>query len=254
MYAEERHRAIVNRALQQERVSVTELAEEFGVTTETIRRDLDALDHRGLIRRVHGGAVAADGFAVLETGLAEREPASAAQKVRIAEAALRYLPTHPGTVLVDAGTTTGRLAGLLTPSSVKSVVTNSLPAAGQLAANGVPVRLLGGHVRGITGATVGAEAVSTLHRLRCDVAFVGTNGISVHHGFSTPDHDEAAVKEAMVRAASRVVMLADSSKLGAELLVGFATLAQADVLITDDGIDEADIADLRAAGLEVVIA
>ena len=103
-------------------------------------------------------------------------------------------------------------------------------------------------------AIVGAEAVSTLHRLRCDVAFVGTNGISVHHGFSTPDHDEAAVKEAMVRAASRVIMLADSSKLGAELLVGFATLSQADVLITDDGIDEADIADLRAAGLEVVIA
>ncbi|MCE1174120.1 MAG: DeoR/GlpR family DNA-binding transcription regulator [Propionibacteriales bacterium] len=254
MYAEERHRSIVNRAMRQERVSVTELAEEFGVTTETIRRDLDALDQRGLIRRVHGGAVAANGLTVLETGLAEREAAGAAQKARIAEAALRYLPSQPGTVLLDAGTTTGRLAARLGANAVTAVVTNSLPAAGQLAANGVRVRLLGGNVRGITGATVGSETVTALSRLRCDVAFVGTNGISVQHGFSTPDHDEAAVKEAMVGAASFVVVLADSSKLGAELLVGFAALNQADVLITDDGIDAADVADLRAAGVEVVIA
>jgi DeoR family fructose operon transcriptional repressor len=254
VYAEERQRTIINLALHQDRVAVSELAEQFGVTTETIRRDLDVLDDRGLLRRVHGGAVVAGNLAVLETGLAEREPANASQKARIAEAALAYLPGTNGSVLLDAGTTTGRLASLLNPGSVKTVVTNSLPIAAQLAANSISVHLLGGRVRGITGATVGAEAISALRRLRCDVAFLGTNGISLRHGLSTPDSEEAAVKEAMAQAATRVVVLADSSKVGAELLIGFAALGQVDVLITDEGLTEPDRAELVKAGLEVVVA
>jgi DeoR family transcriptional regulator, fructose operon transcriptional repressor len=254
MYAEERQRTIVNIALHQERVAVSELAEQFSVATETIRRDLDILDERGILRRVHGGAVVAEKVALLEAGLAEREPANAAQKARIADAGLAYLPGVNGAVLLDAGTTTGRLAALLSPGTVKTVVTNSLPIASQLAANAINVQLLGGRVRGVTGATVGAEAVATLSRLRCDVAFLGANGISLRHGLSTPDPDEAAVKQAMARAASRVIVLADSSKIGAELLVGFAAIAQVDVLITDEGMPEGDRADLEQAGVKVVIA
>jgi DeoR family transcriptional regulator, fructose operon transcriptional repressor len=254
MYAEERQRTIVNLALHQERVAVTELAEQFSVTTETIRRDLDVLDQRGILRRVHGGAVVAENVALLEAGLAEREPANAAQKMRIAEAAQAYLPGANGSVLLDAGTTTGRLAALLHPGVAKTLVTNSLPIASQLAASGLSVQLLGGRVRGVTGATVGAEAITALSRLRCDVAFVGANGISLAHGLSTPDSEEAGVKGAMVRSASRVVVLADSSKVGAELLVSFAALGQVDVLITDAGLPESDRADLVNAGVEVVVA
>jgi DeoR family transcriptional regulator, fructose operon transcriptional repressor len=254
MYAEERQRTIVNLAVHQDRVAVSELAEQFGVTTETIRRDLDVLDQRGILRRVHGGAVVAENVSLLEAGLAEREPANAIQKARIAEAALAYLPGANGSVLLDAGTTTGRLAALLNPGTVTTVITNSLPIASQLAANAVNVRLLGGRVRGVTGATVGSEAAAALVRLRCDVAFLGTNGISLRHGLSTPDPEEAAVKEAMAQAASRVVVLADSSKVGAELLVGFAALARIDVLITDDGLPASDRADLEQAGVTVVIA
>ncbi len=254
MYAEERQRTIVNLALHQERVVVADLAEQFSVTTETIRRDLDVLDQRGILRRVHGGAVVAENVALLEAGLAEREPTNAAQKARIAEAAQAYLPGANGSVLLDAGTTTGRMATLLHPGALKTLVTNSLPIASQLAANAISVQLLGGRVRGVTGATVGAEAVARLAKLRCDVAFVGANGISLRHGLSTPDAEEAAVKEAMVRCATRVVVLADSAKVGAELLVSFAALGQVDVLITDDGLPDDDRADLLNAGLEVVVA
>lgn len=256
MYAEERHRTIVNLALRYDRVSVADLAERFDVTTETIRRDLDALDKRGILRRVHGGAVVAENVALVETALTEREPAFVAQKTRIAQAALTYLPPASSTVLFDSGTSVARLAAAVAPGSLGTVVTNSVPVAAQLAlANGgTQVHLLGGRVRGLTQATVGGETVAALGRLRCDVAFVGANGVSVAHGCSTPDPDEAAVKEAMVASARKVIVLADSSKIGVELLVTFAPIAAIDVLITDSGISPRDRAELTGAGLEVVVA
>ena len=256
MYAEERHRTIVNLALRHDRVSVADLAERFDVTTETIRRDLDLLDKRGLLRRVHGGAVLADNVALVETALTEREPTFVAQKSRIAQAALAYLPGAGATVLFDSGTSVARLAAAVPPGTLGTVVTNSVPVAAQLAVTngGTQVYLLGGRVRGLTQATVGGETVAALGRLRCDVAFLGTNGVSVRHGFSTPDPDEAAVKEAMVAASRRVVVLADSSKVGVELLVTFAPLGAIDVLVTDSGISARDLAELGEAGIEVVVA
>ena len=116
------------------------------------------------------------------------------------------------------------------------------------------MHLLGGRVRGLTQATVGGETVEALGRLSCDVAFLGTNGLSPEHGLSTPDPDEAAVKRAMVRAARRRVVLADASKIGATLLVSFAALNDVEVLVTDSGLHEADRQQLVNAGLEVVVA
>lgn len=255
MYAEERQRTIVSLALRYDRVAVTELAQRFDVTTETIRRDLDVLDRRGILRRVHGGAVPAENVRLVETAVADREPAFSVQKGRIAHAALRFLPTGSGsTVLIDSGTTTARFAAAMGGNQHHTVITNSVPIASQLALLGGPVQLLGGRVRGLTQATVGGETVEALARLYCDVAFLGTNGLSVGHGLSTPDSDEAAVKRVMVRAARRRVVLADSSKVGATLLVSFAALNDVEVLVTDSGLQEADRHQLVNAGLEVVVA
>ncbi len=255
MYAEERQRTIVSLALRYDRVAVTELAQRFDVTTETIRRDLDVLDRRGILRRVHGGAVPAENVRLVETAVADREPAFSVQKGRIAHAALRFLPTGSGsTVLIDSGTTTARFAAAMGGNQQHTVITNSVPIASQLALLGGPVQLLGGRVRGLTQATVGGETVEALARLYCDVAFLGTNGLSVGHGLSTPDSDEAAVKRVMVRAARRRVVLADSSKVGATLLVSFAALNDVEVLVTDSGLQEADRQQLVNAGLEVVVA
>ena len=159
-------------------------------------------------------------------------------------------------MLFDSGTSVARLAAAVPPGTLGTVVTNSLPVAAELAAGrvGTQVHLLGGRVRGITQATVGSETVAALGRLRCDVAFAGTNGVTIRHGFSTPDPDEAAVKEAMVATARRVIVLADSSKVGVELLVTFASLSAVNVPITDDGISAHDRAELTAAGIEVVVA
>lgn len=252
MYAEERRSALIDFARVEGRITVTIAADRFHVTPETIRRDLEALDRQGVLRRVHGGAVLAESLNLGDRELSDRDTVAAAEKDRIASAALAELPEPGGSLILDAGTTTGRLARLLAADFV--VITNSLPAAQTISVNRphADVRIVGGRLRGITQAVVGNPG--EFHRLRVDVAFVGTNGISVAHGFSTPDLDEAAMKEAMVRAAERVVVLADSRKLGVETTVSFAPLSGTDVLITDTGITDAQHQRITEQGIEVVIA
>ncbi|NYG56341.1 DeoR/GlpR family DNA-binding transcription regulator [Nocardioides perillae] len=237
------------------RCAVAELAETYRVTTETVRRDLSTLEHLGLVRRVHGGAVPAGTLRVIESGVADRDRTNAAEKEAIARAALRYLPGPGSTVLLDAGTTTSRLAQLLPQQHGLSVVTHAVDVAAQLTGRGgVDLHLLPGRVRETTHAAVGAATVAALGTLRADLAVVGTNGISAGHGLSTPDTDEAAVKRAMVRSARQVVVLADSSKVGRETAVRFATLDEVDVLVTDAGVEAAARSALDEAGLEVVTA
>jgi DeoR family fructose operon transcriptional repressor len=101
---------------------------------------------------------------------------------------------------------------------------------------------------------VGSTTVAALHNLRVDVSFIGTNGLTVRHGLTTPDADEAAVKAAMIAAGNRVVILADSRKLGHDTLVRFGTWDQVDALVTDDGISEADVIALKSLDIDVVIA
>ncbi|GAA5148441.1 DeoR/GlpR family DNA-binding transcription regulator [Nocardioides marinquilinus] len=254
MYAEERQQAMAQLVAASGRLSVVELAERYDVTTETVRRDLSALERMGLVRRVHGGAVPASSLAVIESALTERDQASTAEKERIAQAALELLPAG-GTVLLDAGSTTSRLAGLLPRELRLTVYTHAVPVAARLASSGnAELHLLPGRVRATTQAAVGADAVESLGRLRADVAFLGTNGLSVAHGLSTPDSDEAATKRAMVRAARQVVVLADASKIGADAPVRFADLADVDVLVTDATIDELDRKEIEGAGVTVVVA
>jgi len=255
VYAEERQQAIAQLITESGRWSVNDLAARFRVTTETVRRDLSSLERMGLVRRVHGGAVAGNRLAAIDTALTERDVANAEQKDRIANAALAQLPTAGGSILVDAGSTTARFAAALPPDLRLVVITHSVPVAARLAARGqVELHLLPGRIRPTTQAAVGADTVAALGDLRPDLAVVGTNGISLGHGLSTPDLEEAAVKRAMVQSARRVVVLADSSKVGVESPVRFAALDQVDVLVTDDGIDEEDRAAFERAGLEVVIA
>jgi DeoR family fructose operon transcriptional repressor len=157
--------------------------------------------------------------------------------------------------VLDAGTTTARLAGLLPLDQELEVLTHSVPIAGRLAGHpAIRLRLLPGRVRATTQAAVGPETVEALRRFRTDVAFLGTNGISVAHGLSTPDHDEAAVKQAIVTSARRVVLLADADKLGQEHLVRFAELPDVDVLVTDSRATPDELAPIEATGVKVVVA
>lgn len=251
MYAAERQQWLLTRARDSGRVDVAAAAVELDVTPETIRRDLGALERQGLLRRVHGGAIPADllGF---EPGLGARDAVATSEKDRIAKAALDEL-TGAATVLLDAGTTTARLAALLPTDRELTVVTNALPIASILATRpSVTVRMVGGRVRGTTMATVGEWARTELDALHLDVAVLGTNGFSTRRGLTTPDPEEAAVKAAMLHAAARVVVLADAGKHGADQLVRFGRLDEVDTLVTDAGLDPHVAAVIEATGPRVV--
>lgn len=259
MYATERRAVIERMILDDGRVSVLDLADRFEVTTETVRRDLDQLEATGALRRVHGGAVAPDRESTAEPSIAQRLQRQGAAKTAIARRAIAAIgPEFRGSVFLDAGTTTNAVAAQLAPrlsSAAIEVVTHSLTLAHALAAvPGASLTIIGGRVRGVTAAAVGADTVRAIEAIRPDVAFIGTNGVSADFGLSTPDPDEAAVKRAIVRAARRVVVVADADKLGRELLVGFAALSEIDVLVTDAAPDENLSAALAEADVEVWLA
>lgn len=261
MYAMERQELIERQLLDEGRVSVIELARRFEVTTETVRRDLDQLERIGALRRVHGGAVTRERDSMAEPTLAERSHRRSEAKAAIALRALEVIGDRfRGSVYLDAGTTTEAIAAQLADRLVATagqieVVTHAMTLAHTLAgAAGADLTVIGGRVRTATAAAVGADTVRAIERLRPDIAFLGTNGISASFGLSTPDPDEAAVKSAIVRAARRVVVVADADKLGSELLVSFAPLDAIDVLVTDAAPDAELAAALSDAEVEVWLA
>ncbi len=253
LYAEERQQRILSQARTDGRVEVSALAEALSVTQETIRRDLDRLERQGLLRRVHGGAIPT-GRLDFEPELSERDATASGQKTQMARAVLPLLPRE-GTVLLDAGTSTARVAAALPEDCRLTVVTNAVPIATQLATRpALTVHLVGGRVRGRTMAAVDTWALEVLSRLNVDVAVVGTNGISVVRGLTTPDVSEAGVKAAMVAAGRRVVVLADSSKYGSDQFARFAELREVDVVVSDAGLDDEAREAISSAGPEVILA
>lgn len=261
MYATERQQHIEQLIAVDGRVAVVELAQRFGVTTETVRRDLDQLERAGAVRRVHGGAVAPGRASTAEPSIAERAFRHNESKQAIGHRTLAAVDTAAvGSVYLDAGTTVAAVAQQLADrvrhgGGQVEVVTHSMAIAHILAgAPGVELTAIGGRVRSLTAAAVGAGTVQAISALRPDLAIVGTNGISAAFGMSTPDPDEAAVKRAIVRSARRVIVVADADKFDHELLFSFADLVEIDVLVTDCPPPTALSAALRDADTEVWIA
>src|SRR4051794_13150466 len=211
-FADQRHQTIIARLQSYGSVDAGELAAELGVTNETVRKDLIVLEKLGLLRRVHGGALPVGPLSI-EPAVSERVYFTE-EKRRIARAALAHLPTE-GAVLVDAGSTTGRLAEMFPVGPQLSVYTNTITIALTLMKDpNLTVSMVGGRIRPLTMAAVGDWARWVLADINVDVAFLGANGISVDRGMTTPDPDEAAIKHQMLASASRRIVLADHSKIG----------------------------------------
>ncbi len=255
MYAAERQQLLAERLHQDGRLAVIDLAEELDVSSETIRRDLAVLERDGLAQRVHGGAVAARALTILEPGLAQRTTTNAEQKERIAHEAAAFLPDAGGSIVLDAGTTISHLVDAIPLDHPLTVITHSIPTASKLTAiPSVNLHLLGGRVRGVTAAAVGQSTVDALAAVQVDVCFLATNAASAHHGLSTPDSEEAAVKRALAKSAHKVIALFDSSKFSAEHVFAFASYDDLDVVITDKDASQQDVDALREHGVEVVLA
>lgn len=245
-----RQSQILELARTRGRVEVVPLASEMGVATETIRRDLRALADRRLVKRVHGGAVPLES-AAFESSVEYRSRVDLAQKRRVAAAAAGLLH-QAETVYLDEGFTPRLIAEQLVDREL-TVVTSSLLAAEALAdSDSVTVLLLGGRMRGRTLATVDHWALDMLNSLVIDLAFLGTNAISLNHGLTTPDPAVAAVKHAAVTRSQRNVLVAAHTKFGIDSFCRFAEVADFDEIVTGTELDEATAARYAALGPHVL--
>lgn len=231
-----RQRLIVAMAREHGRVDVNDLAHQLDVAVETARRDLVALEAKGLIRRVHGYAHPVEG-AGFESSLAYRSSHLVPEKRRIAAAALEQIGDAE-TVYLDEGYTplliAQALSGIHRPITV---LTSSLPVATALGpVEGVSVFVLGGMLRGLTMGTTGHWVTQMLSSFSLDVAVIGTNGITRDRGLTIPVPLLVHTKQVALQQARRKIFVGVHTKFGVDSFARFADVADFDVLITDRGL------------------
>ncbi len=254
MLARQRQALILERVRETGAVRVGELARELAVSDMTVRRDLEVLHDRGLVEKVHGGATALSGLTSYEPGFIAKSALQQLEKAAIATAAADLV--EPGmAIAISAGTTTHVLAAKVAEIPGVTIVTNSVRVAEVLYRSGrrdQTVVLTGG-VRTPSEALVGPFAVSQLRSVHLDLVFMGVHGMDARAGFTCPNLLEAETDRAMIEAGRRLVVTADHSKWGVIGIASIARLDQADVLITDAGLDRAAQVVLGDAVRELVL-
>lgn len=231
MLNQERYQLILELINERNTVTVAELASALSTSESTIRRDLTALDELGKIRKFFGGATAVkptEGFH--EDAVSVKESLMSEEKELIAKYAATLINDNDF-VYIDAGTTTSKLIDYITND--KAVyITNGIAHARKLIHRGLNAYIIGGKVKTVTEAIVGAEGISNLHNFNFSKAFMGTNGIDIQAGFTTPDIEEALIKEAAIKRSYTSFMLADHTKFRRVFPVTFSELQNCCV-ITD---------------------
>lgn len=252
VFAEVRRRQLMDLLQDEGRVSVSALCEHFEVSPATIRADLKLLEKLNLLKRTHGGAIRISDGNEPELTSREKTGLHIAQKRAISQyASSLVLPDK--VIAIDTGTTTLELAKLITQVHNLTVITNDLKIALFLEEHSnITVIFLGGTVRQNFHCTVGQTILDQLECLHIDTFFLATNAINLEWGLSTPNLDMANVKSKILSRSKQSVLLADSSKIGADALARFATMNQINMLITDSGIDQAYLAGIEATGVQVV--
>jgi DeoR family transcriptional regulator, fructose operon transcriptional repressor len=246
----DRQRQIYRIARQLGAVDVSDLAQRFEVTTETIRRDLSDLQEQKLVRRVHGGAVPVE-RTFHEPMVDARAGHNTEEKLAIGRLAAEELRPN-ATVIIDSGSTGQLFAEVLPTNLDLKIATNSLITAITLARRGVAeITMLGGGVRTNTFAAVDTMTVESVRNMRVDLLFIGCDGLSFARGLTTPYTAEYHVKRAMIQSARRVIALVDQSKFHNDQTYSFAAFNELDVLITDSRVSDED-AELLADS-EVVV-
>jgi DeoR family fructose operon transcriptional repressor len=255
VYPPERQQAIAEYLVERadHRAGVAQISERLGVTTETVRKDLDVLERRGVLRRVRGGAELLS-TTPFEQALAARHAEQLDDKVAIARRVVEELPDD-GVVILYSGSLTFVCAQLMPIDRALTLVTNNLPAARYLAGRTrMQIMTLPGTVRGLTSAAVDPWTTRRLESIAADVAIIGVNGLTADRGLMTTNPEEASVKRAMLLAARRRLVPVISGKLGRTSFCTFGAVSEVDLVITDQGAPPEQIAALSAAGPAVALA
>lgn len=230
LHKDERRAQILDALRYTPHLRIASLAQRFAVTTETVRRDLDALSEMGLVDRAHGGAVARP--MGIQPSITEREQSTVDERLRIAVAAAGLV--SPGqVVMIDAGSTTTQLACQLgVIGTGLTVITNSYPVASALAPASIRAILCPGDFNGREGGVFGQDASEFLARFHGNVAFIGASGIA-SGGISDVNREAAWVKRVMLARCERAYLLVDHTKFDVRVLEVVAPLDHLDAIVTD---------------------
>jgi len=242
MLLDERRAFIEKKLLAEGKIRVSELAELFEVSGETIRKDLLYLEEKGVAKKGYGGAVVAG--ELLEPSFVEKHKKNISQKNDIAKRALEFV-SDGMIVFLDAGSTVFTFSKMLPIKNNLTVFTNSLGAAQALDDFQIQTHILGGKIRHNSNAIVGGWATRLIREIQADIAFLGTSGFSARGGPCVENFEESEIKKAMIDNANKVVILGDSSKANTHSMIEFARWQDVDALITDGGMDEGLLQSIR---------
>ena len=243
-----RHEKILSLLQNFRQITVADLTERLNVSQVTIRKDLTSLEEQGLILRSHGSARLAQAVNQIST-VSTRKDLYYDEKDRITSKALELIQ-EGDSVCIDASSTNLLLAKKVTSMQIR-VITNSLEIMSNLSrSRDLTLTTIGGNFRREAGSFIGPLAEDAVNQLQFDIAFIGATGISAEGEFLTHNTIEGKLKNAMLKAAKRKVILADSSKFEARSFSKFANADLIDILITDSGFTEIEL--FRKLGIEVL--
>jgi DeoR family transcriptional regulator, aga operon transcriptional repressor len=247
MRQEDRLGRILQELNQHGSVSVTSIAHELGASEASVRRDLHLLEQHKLLTRTHGGAVATG--VLYELPMRYRGAQRLDAKRAIASAAVALLTAETASVGLNGGTTTTEVARALASRQGLRVVTDALNIASELVVRpNIDLVVCGGSARSESYELVGPLAELTLANINIDTAIIGVDGVSATAGFTTHHEIEANTNRALIRAAERVIVVADSSKIGRRGFAKISEIARASDIVTDAAADPEKIAELRRLG------
>lgn len=231
MLTEERYSTILQILNEKNAVTVAELTQLLDTSESTVRRDLAALDEMGKLTKVFGGATSIKQTkGVLETNVSSREEVMSDEKNLIAAYAAGLI-NDSDFVYIDAGTTTSRLVDYITNKNA-TFVTNGIVHARKLLQKGMTVYVIGGKIKPVTEAVIGTEGIRSIQNFNFTKAFMGTNGIDIDAGFTTPDIEEALIKEKAIEKTYMSFILSDNTKFNRVFPVTFAGIDKC-CIITD---------------------
>lgn len=247
MLTEQRFEEILKLLEEKGTITVQELKEKLHASESTIRRDLTVLHDNGRLTKVFGGAVAVNSrMSTKDIQVAARENINREEKIRIARYAASLIKAEDF-VYLDAGTTTGYMIDYI-EEKLAVYVTNGVSHAKKLAARGLKVILIGGELKASTEAVIGSTAIAMLQKYHFTVGFWGTNGVNQKSGFTTPDNDEAMVKQISMEHTDTRYVVCDHDKFNQVSTVSFAAFGDA-VMITD----KVEGTEFKAAGNIMVV-
>ncbi|MBF7095584.1 DeoR/GlpR family DNA-binding transcription regulator [Alkalibacter mobilis] len=250
MFIEERYQKIVELLKEKNSVRVSDLTEIFDVSESTIRRDLQDMEEKNMLKRTHGGAVSLSSRN-FEPSFKEKETSRHSDKVRIAKVAAK-LVGDGDSIIIDSGTTTLELAKALNAKNI-TVITNSIDIATILwEKEDMEIILTGGTLRKNTRSMVGQLSENSLRNFKVDKVFLGTNGITLKDGLTTPNLTEAITKRTMMESGDKVYVLSDPSKFGVVNFAVIENLKQIDAIITTDEVEKQILDEFQNFGVRII--